>query len=151
MKVIEGFNRNYSFLSNFYKHDICYRRIVYPSVEHAYQAQKILDEDLKRYIAKISSPSKAKKFVRTLSIRSDWEVIKEKVMEDLLTEKFKKADLRRKLLSTKDSKLVEMNWWHDNYWGDCRCSRCSKIEGMNKLGKILMKIREELKNSNNNI
>lgn len=37
--------------------------------------------------------------------------------------------------------IVEGNYWHDNYWGNCTCDKCKNIEGQNKLGKILMKIR----------
>ena len=35
--------------------------------------------------------------------------------------------------------LEEGNTWHDTYWGVCNG------KGKNKLGKILMQVREELK------
>ena len=42
--------------------------------------------------------------------------------------------------------VVHGNWWHDNYWGNCNCDRCKDIKGQNKLGKMLMDLREEFRN-----
>ena len=42
--------------------------------------------------------------------------------------------------------FCEDNWWHDNYWGDCQCEKCKNIEGQNKLGKILMRVANEIIN-----
>ena len=39
----------------------------------------------------------------------------------------------------KKKKLIEGNWWHDYYWGVC------SGRGKNKLGEILMRVREELR------
>jgi predicted NAD-dependent protein-ADP-ribosyltransferase YbiA (DUF1768 family) len=45
------------------------------------------------------------------------------------------------LLSTGDELLIEGNTWGDTYWGvDLKTGI-----GENKLGKILMKVREEIK------
>ena len=41
--------------------------------------------------------------------------------------------------------LIEGNYWHDNYWGQCKCNRCTRYKGRNTLGKILMQVREELR------
>ena len=43
--------------------------------------------------------------------------------------------------------LIEGNNWHDVFWGKCSCPRCNG-GGQNHLGKILMKVREELKQQN---
>ena len=66
-------------------------------------------------------------------------------MEDYLTCKFAIPELREKLLATKDAELIEGNWWHDNFWGNCLCSKCKDIQGKNMLGKLLMKEREQIK------
>lgn len=55
------------------------------------------------------------------------------------------ADLKQKLLNTDNAYLEEGNTWHDNIWGNCQCDKCKAVAGQNYLGKILMKIREELK------
>ena len=50
--------------------------------------------------------------------------------------------LKAKLLATGDAELIEGNWWNDTYWGVC------KGVGKNKLGKILMRVRDELNKEN---
>ena len=61
--------------------------------------------------------------------------------------KFSIPTLREKLLATDNEELVEGNTWHDNTWGECSCERCKDIKGQNRLGKMLMQIREEIKSS----
>ena len=63
-------------------------------------------------------------------------------MTDFLHQKFVIRYFQEKLLSTKDRELIEGNFWHDNFWGDCSCKKCQDIEGGNRLGKLLMEIRE---------
>lgn len=62
-------------------------------------------------------------------------------MEDVVRAKFyQNPRLAKRLLSTKDMELIEGNTWNDTYWGiDLR-----SMDGQNRLGKILMKIRDEL-------
>lgn len=50
------------------------------------------------------------------------------------------SDLTQLLLDTKDAKIIE-HTENDDYWGDGGDGK-----GKNMLGKILMKVREELKN-----
>ena len=55
-------------------------------------------------------------------------------------------DLGNRLIATHGHVLVEGNTWHDNYWGDCRCAKCVKWPGLNKLGRILMMTRDKIIN-----
>jgi len=57
--------------------------------------------------------------------------------------KFDKERTVQMLLDTGSQELVEGNVWHDNFWGNCTCSKCPE-PGENHLGKLLMKIRSEL-------
>ena len=71
-------------------------------------------------------------------------------MEEFVSRKFQIPELRNKLLATGDANLVEGNTWCDNYWGICTCSKCINnpvIDEKNKLGTILMKVRNEIKDS----
>ena len=79
-----------------------------------------------------------KKMGRSVSLRPDWEDIKDDVMLEGLYRKFTNDELAEWLLDTGDEELVEGNWWGDRYWGVCNGI------GQNKLGKLLMKVREEL-------
>jgi predicted NAD-dependent protein-ADP-ribosyltransferase YbiA (DUF1768 family) len=47
--------------------------------------------------------------------------------------------LADKLIATGDTELIEGNNWRDYFWGMCNG------KGKNNLGKILMKVREELR------
>ena len=65
-------------------------------------------------------------------------------MEDCLRAKFAIPELKEMLLATGDEELIEGTWWHDQFWVVCYFDQ-HKGEGQNHLGKLLMKIREELK------
>lgn len=66
-------------------------------------------------------------------------------MRQLLMQKFADVNLRVKLLATEDEELVEGNYWHDNFWGNCSCPKCKDIQGKNVLGTLLMEERERIK------
>jgi ribA/ribD-fused uncharacterized protein len=138
---IDSFQGEYRFLSNFWPAVVEYEGITYPSIEHAYQAAKTLDRNERRRIAAIVEPGDAKRAGRALpNQRKDWEQVKLRVMEDCVRYKFTHhADLRDKLLATGDAELIEGNTWNDRFWGVC------DGQGENHLGKILMKIRAELR------
>lgn len=138
--AIMGFFGGYQFLSNFYPSQIMWEGIIYPTVEHAFQAAKTLDENLRRWIASRKTPGEAKKEGRNLMLRKDWESIKYDVMKELVTLKFKaNAGLRQELLDTGDKYLEETNTWGDTCWGVCRG------KGNNWLGKILMEVRADMR------
>ena len=85
-------------------------------------------------------PSDAKRLGRHVPLREDWNSIKEQIMYEICKAKFtQNPDLAEKLLETGDAELIEGNWWHDTTWGMCNG------EGQNLLGKILMRVREEIK------
>ena len=139
-RIIKEFKDKYRFLSNFWLHPIEYERILYPSVEHAFQAQKTLSYPKRVLISMSKTPASAKARGKLLLLRSDWEQVKESIMLDLLRIKFQDTVLKNKLLATGDSLLIEGNRWHDIYWGIDLNSGIGK----NRLGKVLMQIRQEI-------
>ncbi|KKL10659.1 hypothetical protein LCGC14_2553590 [marine sediment metagenome] len=137
--AITEFKGDYGFLSNFYPAEVWLDGRDYPSVEHAFQAAKTLDLNIRTDIKSLTAGS-AKRAGRTVRLRPDWEDIKLPIMENLVRQKFQShAKLGRSLLDTHDRALVEGNWWGDTFWG------VHKGKGENHLGKILMKVRDELK------
>jgi ribA/ribD-fused uncharacterized protein len=136
-RVIDSFQGEYRWLSNFEPVDIVYEAELYPSVEHAYVAAKTLDRDLRKSIALLPTPGAAKRAGRSLKLRPDWEMVKLTVMEDLLRQKFQHVRLRRLLMSTVGIDIVEGNTWGDRFWGVC------DGVGENHLGRLIMKIRAE--------
>lgn len=140
--MIEKFSGKYRFLSNFYMIQVVYEDIEYPSSEHAFQAAKSLSETERRFISKIEEARDAKKAGREVKLRPNWEAIKIQIMEDVVRAKFTQHDhLRTALLKTGDEELQEGNTWGDTFWGVILKTKY----GQNHLGKVLMKIRAELR------
>ncbi len=143
--MIKEFKNKYRFLSNFHNSPISYKGKIYPTSEHLFQSLKTKDEKLQEDIRLASTPGKSKKMGRKVLLRNNWEEIKDSKMYRVLKLKFSKdSELEDSLFDTGEEHLVEGNYWHDNYWGDCFCPKCKDIEGKNNLGKILMEIREEI-------
>lgn len=141
MADILGFNGENSFLSNFHPSTIRTPRLIYPTVEHFFQAHKTLDLFEHTRIASRPSPGAAKKEGRNVELRQDWEDVKDEIMRTALRLKFiQSPDLWQKLVSTGGSYLEETNHWDDTYWGVCNG------KGLNMLGHLLMQVREELIN-----
>jgi len=137
--MITSFTDNYFFLSNFYPCNVPYEGIIYPSSEHAFVAAKSLDIYDKKYIATIPTAAKAKQYGRRLYLRPDWEQVKILIMKNIVRAKFThNPELTEALLATGDTELVEGNYWHDTFWGQCPIGH-----GKNYLGKILMEVRYE--------
>ncbi len=135
--MIDRFDEEYSFLSNFYPCKVSYKCHTFLSSEAAYQAQKDPNciEDFINLSAKDS-----KHLGRKVNIRPDWEEVKLSIMEEIVRAKFEQnKDLAEKLIATCDEELIEGNYWHDCFWGVCNG------QGENHLGQILMQIRSELK------
>ena len=144
--MINQFEGGYEFLSNFYEVPFRWRGNEYPTVEHAFQAAKTLDPVKRQEIATARTPGIAKRLGRSVHLRPDWEEVKEEIMYECVSAKFhQNIGCALALLATGDEELVEGTSWHDNEWGTCYCPKCINIEGKNKLGKILMRVREEMR------
>ena len=143
--MISEFDKEWAFLSNFYWSEIEFEGITYPTNEHFFQAMKTLDVNERRAIANCRTPGQAKRMGRRIALRPDWEDIKESVMLEGLCLKFADEQLADWLLETGDEELVEGTTWHDNEWGNCSCPKCAHIEGKNKLGRLLMQVRDMIK------
>ena len=142
--MINCFDGEYAFLSNFYESPIEYEGIVYPTNEHFFQAMKTNDIEVRKAIAAADTPGKAKRMGRNVVLRADWEFVKKDVMLLGLRLKFCDLYLRQRLRATGAHDLVEGNTWHDNTWGACVCPECSNKEKKNLLGKLLMQVRAEM-------
>lgn len=137
--MIGEFKGNYFFLSNFYESPVTYGGILYSNNEAAFQAQKTITKEERREFARLN-PSQAKSKGRKVRLRTDWEQVKDTIMYEICLAKFStNKDLKERLLATGDEELIEGNTWGDRYWG--------QVEGVgkNQLGKILMKVRSELR------
>lgn len=134
--MIDKFEGEYFFLSNFYECPILYNKLTYQNSEAAFHAQKTFDLETQKKFTTLN-PSQAKKLGRTISLRKDWEEVKLEHMKAILLCKFEQnPNLKEKLIATYPHELIEGNWWHDTFWGVCNGV------GQNNLGKLLMELRD---------
>lgn len=135
--MINEFKGEYAFLNNFYLCSVEYKGVVYSNNEAAFQAQKTLDEKLKKQFENLG-PSEARNLGKSIKLRKDWEEVKDQIMYEIVAAKFNQhPDLMDRLVLTGKRPLEEENHWNDRYWGTVNGV------GQNKLGKILMDIREK--------
>lgn len=124
----------------------------YPTLEHAYQAAKFADPEIRRRIANAPAPVEAKAIARDPhnadKVVPEWDEIKALVMWRLLLIKFSHPELRELLLSTGERQLIEGtlrtdakgNPWNDGIWG-----LDATAHGWNSAGRLLMLVRAQLR------
>ena len=136
-----GQKNEYAWLSNFSPHAFSLDGLLWPTVEHYFQAAKFPSADHAERIRRAKTPKDAKALGRSrvATLRPDWEAVKEDVMRRALSAKFEAhAELRALLVATAEHDLVE-NSPGDHYWG------CGKSgTGRNRLGHLLMELRSTL-------
>jgi ribA/ribD-fused uncharacterized protein len=136
------FKDEYEFLSNFCYSLITYNGYQWRTVEHAYQWSKDPTDDNARFFNKLPTAGYAKRAGHRSDKPADWNMIRESIMLTLLRLKFEIPELREKLIATGNRWLEEGNTWGDTFWGVCPPG--SGI-GKNKLGKLLMAVRDEVR------
>ena len=128
-------------LSNMTYVNIEYDGIIYPSTENFYQAMKYSEGSKRAYVSTLR-PFLSKHYSKENQMTSEvFEEKKLQIMEYAQQQKYSKEPFRSKLLQTGDAHLEEGNWWGDKFWGVDIKTR----QGENNLGKIIMKIRDQLK------
>lgn len=93
-----------------------------------------------RMVSKLIEEFKKQK----LAIRADWNNVRDEMMLKALRAKFSQnAELRQLLLETGDQILVEN--FSDSYWSSGKVNSDGSFSGQNKLGRLLMQVRNELR------
>jgi ribA/ribD-fused uncharacterized protein len=103
---------------------------------------EVIDPEIQAKIRKAQKPIIAKKLAEKhrARIRPDWDAVKDEVMYRAVRRKFElHSPLLELLLATGDEEIVEAAPT-DYYWGVGR-----EGTGQNKLGKIIERIRAELR------
>lgn len=130
------------YLANYSNHGFYKDGVYYQTVEHFYQSQKFLDENLRKKIIDAKTPKEASNIGRDRNnkLRDNWKEIKQGIMLEGVLEKFRQnSDILSKLLDTGDEEIIE-NTVDEYYWG------CGKTKtGENNFGKIVVKAREILR------
>ncbi len=140
-------NDEYGCFSNFSKHSFFVDDVFYRTSEHYFQAHKFLENVYKEEVLKAKTAREAANLGRDRKkpLRKDWEDVKDFIMKEAVYRKFtfkNNEDIKGILLSTGCAELIE-NTTNDYYWG-CGLDGTGK----NMLGKILMDVRQLIKEEN---
>lgn len=135
-------NQAFSEFSNFAPFGFEMEGVYYKTVEHYYQSQKFSDPDFVGQILNAPSPKSASILGKSskFELRQNWDQIKDTIMFHGVKRKFETNELLLKMLLKTEDKLIIENSPYDNYWGIG-----SNGTGFNKLGAILMRVREVLR------
>lgn len=143
---ILGFQGKHRFLSNFYPASITIDNFQWPTTQHYYQAMKTNDLNIREIIRNLKTPHETKQYGKNITPPSNWHDISLDIMYKAVLAKFSQyQNLKERLLNTKDLIIIECNNWGDTFWGMTYNSKTEQYIGENKIGQILMKVREQLK------
>jgi len=115
---------------------------VYKTSEHYFQCKKFEGTEFENKVRECDTAKEAATMGRdkNLPLRSDWEAVKEDIMFNAILLKFtQNDDILETLTTTGDSVIIEDSPT-DYYWG---CG--ADGTGKNRLGSLLMELRNELK------
>ena len=148
-EVIGFYPREFYPLDNFSSFKVEWNGYLYSSLEEAYQAASFMgsSEELVEKVKKSHSADEAQRiaYANRDKQRKDWNEVKLSIMEELLRLKIEQNPyVKNKLLQPENYTIVEDSP-KDSFWG-----WGPNRDGENQLGKLWMKLREELKSSGNN-
>ena len=143
MNDITEFRGEFSWLSNFFPIKIEHDGIIYPSVENAYQAGKLINRKDREMFINIT-PGQAKKLWRNYPTYNLTEEFRLNLMYQLLSIKFNQEPFKSLLIATGDCNIQEGTKWFEPFWG----KQLSTGEGKNMLGHLIMQIRKQIMDSN---
>ena len=134
-----------AWFSNFKAFEVpmSYQGMTFNTPEHFYMAMKTTEIVLRRKISNLPTPAQAKKFGRTLQLRPDWNEYRLDIMEYALRYKFGPGTKWLERLRRENGPFIELNYWHDNFWGHCICNKCKAKIHHNHLGKLIDKLQAE--------
>ncbi len=142
-EIVGFYEREFYCFSNFSSFVVEWRGRIWLTSEHAYQASHFFKTapDLAEQIYCSKSAHEAYKIAKGNADKApeDWHDKKTEIMEDIVRHKLEQHPyVRHKLIQTGNRKIVEDSP-KDDFWGWGRDKK-----GKNELGKIWMKLREEI-------
>lgn len=145
-KIVGCYEREYYVFSNFSSFAVKWKGKNWITSEHAYQAAHFFKTvpALAKKIYRAKSAHEAYKIAKSNTDKApkNWEEIKVAVMEDIVRHKLRQNPyVMHKLVQTGNRLIVEDSP-KDSFWG-----WGPKRNGRNELGKIWMKLRDEINKS----
>lgn len=137
------YEREFYVFSNFSAFMLEWKGILFQTSEHAYHWEKFLgNPEIQLKITNAKSAHDAFKTARENQDKylPNWDEIKLDVMANICREKLRQHPyVMKKLLQTENRLIIEDSW-RDDYWG-----WGPNQDGNNHLGKIWMKLRDEIR------
>jgi ribA/ribD-fused uncharacterized protein len=140
MENVYPFELFEKFLSPFSGHMLEYKGILYTTTEHAYHCQRYIEPEIIEEIRNTRSAFLAWQVSQKYKSQqvAVWDSMKVGVMEELFRAKLAQhADVKEALVKSEDAIIVKHQT--DPFWGDALDG-----SGRNEMGKIWMKLRNEL-------
>jgi N-glycosidase YbiA len=116
--------------------------VPFATAEHAFQAAKARTANEHEQIRRAATPLGAKRAGRRVALPAGWDRRRAHVMLAVVRAKFAVPELTQLLLATGERILAEDSPY-DPVWG-CR-DRAGGYTGQNLLGRALMRVRDELR------
>jgi len=131
-------------LSNFSAFQIVWKGKLFPTAEHAYHWEKFIPSTPTHFKDMVQFATSAHEAYRLgqslLYRRKDWDDVKLDIMECICRVKMNQHHYVYKKLRETGGRILVEDSWRDDYWG-----WGPNQQGANHLGRIWMKIREEIK------
>lgn len=142
--IVGFYPREFYVFDNFSSFQVDWRARRWPTSEHAYQASHFFETvpELVEEIYNARSAHDAYKIAKANADKApeNWKEIKIGIMEEIIRAKCEQNSyVKQKLLLTLDEEIVEDSP-KDSFWG-----WGADKNGRNELGKIWMRLREELR------
>ena len=143
-KQIFFYEQEFYIFSNLSSFALEWKGEIWMTSEHVYHSEKFDDENILNKLKQSRSAHDALKIANEYKAvrRKDWDDVKLKIMKEILHEKVVQHPyVKKKLLESGDSELIE-NSWRDDFWG-----WGPNKDGNNHLGKLWMEVRDEVRSS----
>ncbi|MFW9990899.1 MAG: NADAR family protein [Candidatus Odinarchaeota archaeon] len=150
LRFCKADHKKTGFLSNLYRCSVKYKGKTFNCSEAPYQYSKLKEEYQNAANWLVSAPmpaliAMAGHALPWWMIREDWKEVKLTIMKEVNMAKYtQNPSLKAKLLATGNMILVEES--SDSYWGNGNRRGKTGGKGCNMLGKVLMEVRQELRN-----
>jgi predicted NAD-dependent protein-ADP-ribosyltransferase YbiA (DUF1768 family)/pSer/pThr/pTyr-binding forkhead associated (FHA) protein len=144
--AIRCFEGEYQFLAPDFPCPVCLQDDIsqflsFPSYEHALQASRVTDLQLRKTIQEVVDGAREVKRLVGGKQRENWKDSCLVIAEQLIRDKFtRNKELRKKLMDTNRKAIIYSNKFGDLFWG------VNDVEkGLNHLGLLLERVREQIR------
>lgn len=142
--VVGCYEREFFVFSNFSSFQVRWSGRLWPTSEHAYQAAHFFETapQLVEDIYNATSAHRAFKIAKSNGdkAREDWEDVKVDIMEDICRHKLQQHPYVYEKLNLTEDVLIVEDSPVDSFWG-----WGSDRKGRNELGKVWMRLRDEIR------